>query len=129
MVSGDFESEHILARREKKKKCVAGSRRRADLTRIYRPRLTVHRVMDKPKRTKRVIVKTERTYVFRNRDSVRFGWCEECGAEVGMTSVDGAAREAGLSELAIYKLVESRALHFKEDEQGRVLVCLSSLRR
>ena len=46
-----------------------------------------------------------------------------------MVSVDGAARETGASELEIYKLVETRALHFSEDAEGRVLVCLNSLRR
>jgi hypothetical protein len=85
--------------------------------------------MDKPKRIRRVTGKTERTYVFRNRDSVRVVWCAECGAEVGMLSVDGAAREAGVGELAIYRLVEERVLHFNEDDAGRLLVCLNSLRR
>ena len=85
--------------------------------------------MDKPKRVRRVTVRTERTFVFRSRGSVRVEWCAECGAEVGMMSVDGAAREAGVSELAIYRLVEERALHFSEDAEGRVLVCLNSLRR
>lgn len=85
--------------------------------------------MDQPKRVRRVTVKTERTLVFRSRDSVRVEWCAECGAEVGMASVDGAAREAGVSELAIYRRVEERALHFREDAEGRVLVCLNSLRR
>ncbi|MCA1615122.1 MAG: hypothetical protein LC795_19950 [Acidobacteria bacterium] len=72
--------------------------------------------MDKPKRVRRVTVRTERTYVFRSRGGVRVGWCAGCGAEVGLASVDGAAREAGVSELAIYKLVEEHALHFKAAE-------------
>ena len=65
--------------------------------------------MDKLKRVRRVTVKTERTFIFRSRTSVRVGWCAVCEAEVGMTSVDGVARVAGVSELAIYKLVEARA--------------------
>ena len=85
--------------------------------------------MDKPKRVRRVTVRTERTLVFRSRDSIRFEWCAECGAEVGMVCVGGAALEAGVSELAIYRLVEERAVHFREDAEGRVLVCLDSLRR
>jgi len=85
--------------------------------------------MNKPKRVRRVTVKTERTYVFRSKDSVRNQWCAECDAEVGMLSVEGAARENGVSELTIYKLVEERALHFSEDAEGRVQVCLNSLRR
>ena len=45
-----------------------------------------------------------------------------------MVSVDGAAREAGASELEIYKLVEAHAVHFNEDAERRVLVCVNSLR-
>lgn len=84
--------------------------------------------MDKPKRVRRVTVKTERTFVFRNRDSVRIEWCAECGAEVGMASIEGAAQKSGMSEMAIYKLISERTLHFSEDAEGRVLVCLNSLR-
>jgi hypothetical protein len=84
--------------------------------------------MDKPKRIRRVTVKTERTFVLRSRASHRVEWCAECGAEVGMACVDAAAREASTSELAIYKLVEERAVHFSEDAEGRILVCLNSLR-
>jgi hypothetical protein len=85
--------------------------------------------MDKPKRVRRVTVETERTFIFRTRNSVRFQWCAECESEVGMVSVGGAAREAGVSEFAIYKLVEERALHCSEDTEREILVCLNSLRR
>jgi hypothetical protein len=44
-----------------------------------------------------------------------------------MATVEEAAREADLTELAIYQLLDIHALHFKEDEDGRVLVCLNSL--
>jgi hypothetical protein len=44
-----------------------------------------------------------------------------------MATVAEAAREADLSELAIYQLLDAHALHFKEEEDGRVLVCLNSL--
>ena len=85
--------------------------------------------MDKPKRVRRVTVTHERTLVFRSHGSVRVEWCAECEAEVGMMSVEGAARESGMSEMTIYKLVEARALHFREDAEGHFLVCLNSLRR
>jgi len=85
--------------------------------------------MGKPRLVRRVTVKTERTLVFRSHGSVRYEWCEECGAEVGMMCVDGAARESGMTEMAIYKLVEARVLHFSEDAEGHCLVCLNSLRR
>jgi hypothetical protein len=85
--------------------------------------------MDKPKHVRRVTVKTERTFIFRSRPSVRIEWCADCGAGAAMMTVEGASRESGLGELEIYKLVESRTLHSCEDAEGRVLVCLNSLRR
>ena len=85
--------------------------------------------MDKPRRFRRVTVRTERTLVFRSHGGVRTEWCPGCAAEVGMVCVDGAARETGFSELAIYRLVEESALHFREDAEGRLLICLNSLRR
>jgi hypothetical protein len=85
--------------------------------------------MENPKRFRRVTVKRERTLVFRNHDSVRVEWCAECDAEVGMVCINSAARESGVNELAIYRLVEQRALHFIEDAVGGILVCLNSLRR
>lgn len=84
--------------------------------------------MDKPKRVRRVTVRTERTFVFRTRGGVRLEWCVECGAEVGMANIEGAAQKSGMSEMAIYNLIAERTLHFSEDAEGRVLVCLNSLR-
>ena len=84
--------------------------------------------MNNPKRVRRVTVKTERTFIFRSRPEVRTGWCRECNAEVGMKSVAGAARELGLSELELYRLVDSRTVHFSEDIEGGLMICLRSLK-
>ena len=46
-----------------------------------------------------------------------------------MASVAYAAHEAGLTELAIYQLIDARALHFREDVDGRILVCLNSIKK
>ena len=43
-------------------------------------------------------------------------------------SVVEAAKETGLSELAIYQLIESGDLHFIEDANRHIVACLSSLR-
>ena len=42
-------------------------------------------------------------------------------------SVGDAANETGMSEMAIYQLIECGDLHFIEDA-NRIVVCLSSLR-
>ena len=44
-----------------------------------------------------------------------------------MATVSQAAIEAGLSELAVYQLLDAGDLHFTEDSEGHVLVCLNSL--
>jgi len=44
-----------------------------------------------------------------------------------MATVAHAARQADLNELAIYQLLDGGALHFSEDADGRILVCLNSL--
>lgn len=83
--------------------------------------------MKKPIHTTKVTIETERTFIFRNSCGQQPGWCVTCDSEAQMTTVAGAAREADLSELAIYQLLDARALHFREDAEGRVLVCLNSL--
>jgi hypothetical protein len=83
--------------------------------------------MKKPRRTTKFTIETERTFIFRNFGGQQPGWCVGCGAEVLMTTVAEAARETGLSELTIYQLLDARTLHFREDGEGRVLVCLNSL--
>ena len=99
--------------------------------------------MKKPVRIKTVLIETERVVTFRSTDStsggeplfqtcsnseqLHAGWCFECAAETAMASVAYTARHAGLSELAIYHLLETGALHFCKQTEGQVLVCLHSL--
>lgn len=81
----------------------------------------------KSKRITKLTVESERTFIFRTRSSTQAAWCAGCGAEVEMVTIDVAAREAGLRELAVYQLIASGALHSTEDAEGRLLVCLNSL--
>lgn len=82
--------------------------------------------MKKPRRAK-FTIEIERTFIFRNFGGQQLGWCVGCGAEASLATVAGAAREFGLSELAIYQLLDTRAIHFREDAEGRILVGLNSL--
>jgi hypothetical protein len=83
--------------------------------------------MKKAKKITTLTVETERTFIFRCFGGQHLAWCLKCEAEVRMATVAEAAREAALSELFIYQLLDARALHFREDADGRVLVCLNSL--
>ena len=81
----------------------------------------------KPTRFRKLTIETERTFIFRSRGWSRIGWCQQCESEVELMSVVDAANETGLSELAIYQLIESGDIHFIE-EANHIVVCLSSLR-
>jgi hypothetical protein len=83
--------------------------------------------MNVRKLIRRVTVETDRTYIFRNRDAARVLWCSKCGQEMGMASVAAAAQVKGVSEMAIYELINSAAIHFAEDAKGSLLICLNSL--
>lgn len=83
--------------------------------------------MKKTKKNTKLTVEVERVFTFRNSNAIQLGWCLTCGSESQMATVAGAARESGLNELTIYQLIDARVLHFCEDEDGRVLVCLTSL--
>ena len=85
------------------------------------------RGMKKPIRITKLTIERERTLIFRTFGGRQPHWCDRCGAEAQMTSVAEAAREAGSGELAIYQLLDSGVVHFMEDPEGRVLVCLNSL--
>ena len=81
----------------------------------------------KKTRITKFIVETERLFIFRTADNLQTEWCSGCATETQMATVAYAARQAGLGELAIYQLLDARALHFFEDPDGRILVCLNSL--
>ena len=81
------------------------------------------------KRTTKVTVETERTFIFRSRDDKQSGWCAMCGAEAEMLTLEAAARDASVSQLTICRRIEVRSLHITETADGRVFICLNSLRQ
>lgn len=80
---------------------------------------------DLKKRTE-VTIETERLLVIRNRPRMVM-WCEQCRVEVRMLTVDQAALMMKIRSLMIYRLVETGDLHFAENDEGILLVCLNSL--
>ena len=53
--------------------------------------------------------------------------CAECPGQPEMLTPEEAARLAGLSSRAIYRLVESGQIHCTETEVGSLFVCLAPL--
>ena len=80
------------------------------------------------KRTRRrkVTVETERLLIISHYNGAQ-GWCEGCSATVKMVGPEEAAAFAGLSQRAIFRLIESSQLHFTETPDGGLFICVNSL--
>jgi hypothetical protein len=74
-----------------------------------------------------VFIETSEIFIFkRNRIPAR-AWCEDCGREVSMLSVEEAARLTGCDARAIRSMMESRRVHFCYLKSEIPSVCLRSL--
>jgi hypothetical protein len=80
----------------------------------------------KKKRTE-ITVETERILVIRRRYRAVEAWCAECNAAIVMIRPDQAAAVSGRSLRAIFNDIEQAALHFNEQPDGMILICLNSL--
>jgi hypothetical protein len=70
-----------------------------------------------------VTVETDQVLIIRRRRSTR-GWCQECGREVEIVSLEDAAAIAGISGPLLYDGL-ARPWHFSDREEK--WVCLHSL--
>jgi hypothetical protein len=82
--------------------------------------------MKKTRRTK-ITVERERLLIVASGQGQRKGFCEACDAEVEMIGAEEASLLTGLSQRAIFRLIEAGRLHFSETRRGALLVCLNSL--
>ena len=78
------------------------------------------------KRTE-ITIETERVIVIRHRRLPVRAWCQSCGEQVVMVTVDEAARAARVSARTLYRWVEAEKLHFVETAEGGLLICYESL--
>lgn len=82
--------------------------------------------MSTKKRTE-ITIETERVVVLSRRRQLVKAWCQACGRQVVMVTVDEAARFAYVSARTIYRWVEDEKLHFTETSDGGLLVCYESI--
>lgn len=54
-------------------------------------------------------------------------WCDFCAEQVQMVSAEQAALISGISLRQLVKQVEVDELHYRETEDGLLLICLPSL--
>ena len=81
----------------------------------------------KTTRKTKITVERERLLVIRRQRRQVVAWCQACSAEVDMFAVAAAAALTGLSQRAVFRLLEAESLHFTENDEGEVLICLNSL--
>jgi hypothetical protein len=80
-----------------------------------------------PKTRTEITVETERILVIRRRYRAIEAWCESCAQQVVMIRPDQAAAVSGQSLRSIFGDIERAALHFMEQPDGMLLICLNSL--
>jgi hypothetical protein len=79
------------------------------------------------KKRTQITVETERILIIKRRYQAVEAWCDECNEAVVMIRPDQAAAVSGRSLRAIFSDIERAALHFAEQPEGMVLICLNSL--
>lgn len=78
------------------------------------------------KRRTRTIIETHEVWIMRRtRDSRQL--CAECRDSAGMLTPAEAASLRRVSQMTIYRWVESGTIHFTETPDGELFVCLNSL--
>lgn len=77
--------------------------------------------------TRRMQLTVERTETLLFRPAHRSVSCAFCGRDARMLSPDAVAAISGISLRTICRLVEANAVHFVENDDGRLLVCSESL--
>jgi hypothetical protein len=98
-----------------------------------RGRWRIVTLFTRQKQEKPVMEKTEieielsEVIAYSSRDERFESFCIECDETVEVATVNTASILCHLSELEVYRLVQSGEVHF--NEAGRLLVCLRSLTR
>lgn len=82
--------------------------------------------MGKVRKTE-ITIETERLLVIRRRYRAIEAWCDQCGKEVVLIRSDSAAAVVGKSLRTILSETEAAPLHFVEQLDGLLLICLDSL--
>jgi hypothetical protein len=77
------------------------------------------------KQTK-ITIETDSLLILRGRTAQR-AWCQQCGGEVEMVSLDGVGVISNLPPPEVQTWIESEDLHRSQAPDGGTLICLNSL--
>ncbi|HEX8773912.1 MAG TPA: hypothetical protein VF735_09900 [Pyrinomonadaceae bacterium] len=73
------------------------------------------------------MVETQEVMVIRRRGPETRQWCPACSREVRMITPEQAALLLSSTTRTIYSWVEAAFIHFHEQPEGSLLICLDSL--
>jgi len=79
------------------------------------------------KRRTRVVVETRQVWAISRQGMPDRYWCSACAREVRMITPEEAATILRLSPRIIYSWIEAAKVHYTEQPEGLLLVCLDSL--
>lgn len=79
------------------------------------------------KRRTEINVETCQVLVIRRPGRAVAAWCNECGEQTRMLTLDEAIALSGASSREIHRRVEAGEIHFTETAEGFLLICLPSL--
>jgi hypothetical protein len=82
--------------------------------------------MGKKKRTE-ITIETDRVLIIKRPKGLVPGWCPKCAQQVEMVVPDQAAAITCVSTRTVYRWVEAEKIHFTENPDGLLLICLNSL--
>ncbi|HKX84314.1 MAG TPA: hypothetical protein VJL58_08845 [Pyrinomonadaceae bacterium] len=74
-----------------------------------------------------IVIQIDERVEIKNTEQRFEAYCSDCKAMTEMATPKSASAHCDISEREIYRLIESRAIHFVETD--RVLVCLESVRK
>jgi hypothetical protein len=80
------------------------------------------------KRTTEISVETEELSL-RHSERRVWLWCPSCRERVWMAAPDDAASLANVTPRTVYRWIEAERIHFAEQADSRLLVCVLSLSR
>jgi hypothetical protein len=79
------------------------------------------------KKTTRITIESERVSITRWSGSLPRNWCQSCGAEVEMLSLEQASGLTQVLPRGILADSEARGVHATEASDGSMQICLPSL--
>ena len=84
-------------------------------------------VMVKSNSRTETLIETHEVWVVRRAGKASAVWCPACSDRTVMLTPEEAARLLRIAPRTIYRWVETGQAHFREIEDGWLLICLASL--